>query len=51
MAGDGARGYTLRGAGMRALDGLVPINAESTAEEDPVMAWASWEMDAVEGPA
>jgi hypothetical protein len=27
VAGDGARGYTLRGAGMRALDGLVPREA------------------------
>jgi hypothetical protein len=30
---------------------LVPMKAGSNAEEDPCMAWASWEMDAVEVPA
>jgi len=30
---------------------LVPMNAESNAEDNPVMACASGEMDAIEGPA
>ena len=30
---------------------LVPMNAASNAEDNPVMACASGEMDAIEGPA
>ena len=30
---------------------LVPMKAESNPEDAPGMAWASWEIDAVEVPA